>query len=361
MEPINESWSHFGEHLKEFLLDNEKGLVEDDFDLIIGFSRGGVILSNILSCLIKDKCEHYKENLHKLSLRNIPNGIYAKSDDSCFLINKTATLAELDDIHKYLENDLKIFYSEYCEKEQKQLNILVVDDNLTGSTRIFGAKSVLKELDFVGTVKTLAYTRVIDFKVPKLDYQIREYPPKALFFIMPWHHVHIEPQHPIFLDKTAKTNLVFTFECDCKINFNKIINDIEQAVPYCQIDKHDDEDFDIKDCVNFRIGTSDLGLHNNKVQNTLDLYCLINKIYPPKACLNGNEIFENNLCKNEKSTDLCTLCTTLNCNTDFFKILFNNGGFSKIKIEYLYEDLISKSVLNSVNLWFLKNKLKFGF
>jgi hypoxanthine phosphoribosyltransferase len=364
-EPKEESWPHFGWNIENFLLLNKEKLIDNDFDLFIGFSRGGVILSNILSCIIKDKFEHYKKDILKLSLRSIPNGIYSKSDEICFLINKTATEAELDDIHEYLKKDLEKFYSEHFkEKKQQKLNILVIDDNLTGSTRIFAAKHFLEQLNFVGIVKTLAYTRVKDFKVPKLDYQIRDYPENALFFIMPWHYVHIEHQHPILQNKDTATTLFFKFLAQDNIKFGEIVEEIEQTIPYNQVNKHDDEDFEIKDCVNFRIGTSDLALYYNSLENIIEIHYYVIKIYPPKACLTNNSMFETPLCKDsskEKITnDLCTLCTILNCNKQFFKILLNKGDFSNFNIDYLYEDQISEYILAAVNSWFLKHKSEIG-
>lgn len=368
-EALEEGWTQFGRHIENFLLLNKEKLIDDNFDLFIGFSRGGVILSNILSCLIKDKFEHYRENrknIHKLSLRSIPNGIYSKSDEICFLINKTATKAELDDIYKYLEHDLDEFHSEYCKEQQQKLNILIIDDNLTGSTRIFAAKSHLKKLTNTGIVKTLAYTRVNDFKVPKLDYQIREYPENALFFIMPWHYVHIKHPHPILQHRESETTLFFKFSAKNNIEFDEIVKEIEDSIPYHQVYKHDDEDFsENKDCVNFRIGTIDLGLHYNSQENTIEIYYQIIKIYPPKPCLNNHKIFGyNSLCKDlsneSNSNDLCTLCTILNCNKDFFKVMFKNGDFSTFGVDYLHEDSVSEDILESVNSWFSKNKSELG-
>ena len=374
-DPLRETWLQFEKHIDIFFDVCGPAFCDDDFDVIIGFSRGGTILSNILSCLTKDKFECYRKNQHKLSVRNIPNGIYVKSKDPCFLINKTATSNELEDIHKHLKNDLIRFHSKYCNHDEK-LNVLLVDDNLTGSTRLFEAKSFLESFKLCN-VKTLAYTRVKNIKRPKLDYQIFKYPNDILFFTMPWHDIHVMPSHPIFNNDFEDIGIEITFEFtkQKEIEFEMIIDEIENLFQNCKIVKHAEEnELDITDCVTIRRGNIDLSLYNNEMSNRLEMRFIISKNYPPKYCLeseafdingkiildlNREVVFEGGLCKNISSEitwkNLCIYCATLNCNKDLFNCLVNKCDFSSVRVKNDSNDSASKNIVGSINKWICSN------
>lgn len=378
-EPLRETWLQFEQHIDVFFDVCGPTLCDDNFDVIIGFSRGGTILSNILSCLIKDKFDFYKKQQHKLSVRNIPNGIYVKSKDPCFLINKTATSNELEDIREHLKNDLINFHSKYCNKDDK-LNVLLVDDNLTGSTRLFEAKSFLESLllegDKLCNVKTLAYTRVKNIKRPKLDYQILKYPNNILFFTMPWHDIHVMPSHPIFNNnEEIGIEITFEFTKQKEIEFEMIIDEIENLYQDCRIVKHAEEDeLGITDCATIRIGNIDLSLYNNEKSKRLEMRFIISKNYPPKYCLesdafdingkiifdsNSEVIFEEGLCKNISSEitwkNLCIYCATLNCGKDLFDCLANKSDFSSVRVKNDLNDSNSKNIVDGINKWICSN------
>lgn len=151
VSPHHESWDDFGFNLKDFIFETKSEYFKKNaIDLIIGFTRGGMILASCFSTLLRD---HFKDDIYNVnnsmrgSLRPIPSGISVKRyDKDCFIMDQDALKEETDDI-PHLLKEISKFRQKLIETSglpsNYVLQILLVDDNLTASTRIWLFKRIL--------------------------------------------------------------------------------------------------------------------------------------------------------------------------------------------------------------------------
>jgi len=181
-----EDWEPFGKQLKDFISNNRENLESESYDVILGFSRGGVILALSFACLLKDGNSKVYSKLSKASVRPIPRGFVIKTNDPCFIMNQAASKAEIDDITKNLKQDLEDFAKD-CNNG-KPINVLIMDDNLTGATRVKFLEDFVDDMKPfpVANRKTLAYVRHKAFLKEEIP-TILGFPEDAEIFVMPWH------------------------------------------------------------------------------------------------------------------------------------------------------------------------------
>jgi hypothetical protein len=329
----SESWVDFGRNLEEYIYSNMEHLESESYDVILGFSRGGTILAFAFACLLKDSGSKIYSNPLKASVRPIPRGFTLKTRDSCFIMNQAATYIEISDIISNLENDLKYFKDEV--NGGNPINVLIMDDNLTGATRVTFLEDILDDLKIKGIVanhKTLAYVRHRDFLESEIPTIINFPKDKGIeMFSMPWH----KPSH-------GKKSLNFQDE---KLDLVKFKFDIKSDV--------DLEAFkeDIKTIKHFRIkrdkfivnGSSEFLLKYDVAHGLIKLNFITNKYYPPKTCLESKKMPINDdflpLCSQDAgklSKACCLMCSILNCNKELLSKAIDAAGSKKVSIELVF-------------------------
>lgn len=315
--PKVETWEDFGKEMDDFLEKNKNRLINDDFDIMIGFLRGGGILATVLHCKLNDKILYYGKE-KKVLFRTIPKEISKKDYRApCFVTGIAATEEELHDLDSLIKelNSLR-----YELLQERKINLLLVDDNLTGSTRLKYFVEKISSTSFVN-VKTLAYTRHPEFFVPHLDYVIREFPKNKDYFVMPWHEKPSHPRTPQIEESVIPIWFEFgiTPDFDLKEFFSKIV-DLEFA-----------ERIEMREStIDFKRGESQFYIE--KKDNKLKLISPKRKYYPPKNCLDEKiPAFGNlSLCKlggEMNQSNICRICSFLNCNRDLLNSLFVSEGF----------------------------------
>lgn len=342
VKPYEETWENFGATLKAFFDFNRTRLCDENFDLIMGFSRGGLILATVISCMISDLClEKGKRGL--TPLRSIPGGIAKKSyRDSCFLMMAPVSNDELDDIEK-LKEDLISF-----KGTKDSLKILLVDDNLTGSSRLYAIKKKIEEEIEGSVVKTLTYVRHHVFTRPKIDYVVREYPEGADYFVMPWHIVH-HARILMPLDEIITVSLMV--ETTPQYNFSKtkskIIKYLKTKNPFLQF-------VDEENILGLIMGENRLWM--KKMNNHVLIKQAHFKYYAPKKCLEGGIREEGEpLCKIEGRRDAkhCFVCSFLNCCGDVITHIKESSGVSnKIKMK-IGDKEVTESLSKTIEKWWV--------
>jgi len=353
MECYDETWAFFGDNVRKYIESYAEEFEKDSFDIILGYTRGGAILAFVISCILKDTIEIYNNPL-KASVRTIPKGIVCKRVDPCFVMNQPTSNYEKKDIIENLREDLENFSE---NKLNEPLSILIVDDNLTGATRMKYLNKFLKSLLCVKSNKMLAYARHPEFTNPHIP-TIIEFPKDYMYFSMPWHKAH--KKRDLILNEvdndTTKLRMRFKFSKD--LDMDKLL--VEEL----------SEDYDVKksytfnDAKTYRIenGASEFRVEKQKELIYIDY--IMHMFYPPKQCLKASEELNDNhkafgdksICSlgARKTKASCSVCSILNCNIKFIDKLVN---FDKVKPSILIKDKTSSGKINetlrpAVQSWF---------
>lgn len=361
-----ETWDNFGKNLKNYIINNKEYLEKENFDIILGFSRGGVILAFAFACLLKDHSKKYSK-LQKASVRPIPNGIVRKINDPCFIMNQAASNIEIDDILNNLESELKKFSKDYAANEK--LNILLMDDNLSGATRVKYLEDILEDMksSIVHEHKTLAYVRHKLFSKEEIP-TIIDFPEKADIFIMPWHDFH-ETRDLKFKNEENDLTKLNNFKLILRFKKHESVKDIEKF--FKDINKEKFYRFKCNFIIN---GASEFLTQIDNATGYLKLNYMPNKIYPPKRCLkpqnsdaNGDDmagIFYP-LCQDanpEPTGATCLACSIINCNRELFRrvlVASNGNNFAEIDLKYEGEnsetlkekiEICMKELINDISL-----------
>jgi len=266
-------------------------------------------------------------------------GLYAPSQVKSQLKGMT--------MHVSLKKDLFGFCQEH---ELKKINVLLVDDNLTGSSRMDWMIEQISRLDFI-TLKTLAYTRHPSFITPSLSYIIRDYPKGTSFFVMPYHKVN----NKVTLKNVDVSEMVtFSLRYKDKINLEILKNDIECLRDFTKaglVDRGEYKHITIKrgeSAMNFAIGVNEI----------IFMY-LPQKWYPPKKCLKGEHpIFKTSLCKYCGVTldaNYCTLCSYLHCNFDIIQLLVQWEDGDRVMGVYGRNPSTPKDLIHVAEEWLKDN------
>jgi hypothetical protein len=347
--PHNETWEDFGKNIESFLNKHE-----DEFqkvDLIVGFTRGGFILATVVSTLLRDI---FEETARKkpvfASLRPIPAGItYKTYSHPCFAMDSPMSPEEEAD-YRQLIRDIRQFKEKF-HKTEKILNVIIVDDNLTGATRLFAYKNALEEKLPFAKVKTLAYTRLGVFEYPKLDYQIREYPPDTAYFIMPYHKDHGTFELPVLRMRPICLVLKDTS------NFQSLYMDLRKLKGKFGVVKRQKGK-----SIMLQRGASVINLAKEGNQVVLNFF--YDKYYPPKRCLRRKDEFKNlgtfeefslwSLCGlgAQKADTICFYCSSLNCNYDILKtVLLRLNGQANFEVHQIPESAKDSILSIAVRNW----------
>lgn len=341
-----EEWNVFGNNLKEYIKSNKDGLIEDSFDVILGFSRGGTVLAYSFACLLKDMIDEYSDT-QKACVRSIPKGFTCKKKHPCFVMDHPTSFHEKEDIEKFLVDDLK----ELSVTRDNLLNILIMDDNLTGATRIRFLKDELNKLNCVNFVKTLAYVRHDSFLSISTIPTIRKFPQGFKVFVMPWHKPHNKRELDVESEKINGYEMSVLFRVEDKFNLQHFEKTIRKLYA---VEQH----FIINGASNFYI-------RSRKVQNAdfVELRIFIHMFYPPKQCLKSefsdatyeeidiSEFFP--ICSSgiTKSMNSCLTCSHLNCNKRLFKTILNITKSQSISFEIKNNEKLEFAI----NDWFLNS------
>jgi len=350
-----ETWATFGETLEKYIETREEEFKRASYDVIIGFSRGGTILAGIISCMLKDKFEEYKSKPHKASVRPIPQGLYVKREDPCFVMNLPASVNEIQDINEHLANDLEQFAKQNNNSEP--INVLAVDDNLTGATRVTNLGNKLKENGWVRSYKLLAYNRHPDFT--KSDIQtIREFPEGADYFIMPWHIEHPKKDLVVGNNDTNATKLKFNINVSDEFRLDDLYELLKNEGYSVRRSRSDATIFSIKN------GATLFNIKKNDSDDFIELSYTSVMFYPPKQCLkqigNGSEslraFYKKSLCESGATVTkvTCLLCTNLNCNIPLIKkILTFDKNPTNIYVEEIAPNgKVNKTLKPAAEDWF---------
>ena len=365
--PYPEKWDTLGKAIHDHIIEDRKeDYLRDSFDLILGFTKGGHIIALVISSLLRDNLKEVydtKKAPHKASVRPIPPGITAKRyRHPCFVMQDAASEEDMYDLRNDLIRDLDMFKKSIDSKSDKKLNILLVDDNITGSTRLTTFAKELNEIDCL-MVKTLTYVRHNEFKVPELDYIIRDYPSDYDYFVMPW-HTENEPTD-ITIDKPPQ-KIKFKLKRDKTFDISKLEVIIQElSPPYEKQDSVSDETYIV-------LKRGETFIEIKMSDEAVEFTAFYDKIYPPKVCLIDKKPgFQNNhnikyftLCSDIEElilhTHSCFLCAFLNCNRKFICSLFKANSVSKVTISpsykwknpEKYQDRI-ELIINSASYWFI--------
>ena len=354
--PYEESWASFGETIDNYFREHKEEYIQASYDVIIGFSRGGTILAGIISCILRDEFEEYKSKPHKASVRPIPRGLYVKREDPCFVMNLPASTSEVEDIDKYLENDLENFAKRNNNSEP--ISVLVVDDNLTGATRVKNLGKKLKENGWVRSYKLLAYNRHPDFT--KSDIQtIRDFPENADYFIMPWHIDHKKKDLVVQSNDTDATKLKFNINVSSEFRLNDLYEALKIEGYNVRRRKSDAIIFSIQ------IGATQFNIIKKDADNFIELSYTSVMFYPPKQCLkkigNGNNCHrafdKKSICESDAGAVTkasCLLCSNLNCNVPLIKkILTFDENPKNIYVEEIAPNgIINEKLKPAAEEWF---------
>jgi hypothetical protein len=179
---IQESWEDFGRNLQGFLVREDASLKETPYNVILGFTRGGAILATALASQLAERYPDLYSDPWTGAIRTIPNGIHKKLyDRPDFVMGSPCAEEDLRDLGE-LGRELGAFRRRH---KLERVSVLLVDDNLTGSTRMKFFKDSLAGIGFVD-VDLLAYARNPSIEVPRIDYFVRADATRAAeYLIMP--------------------------------------------------------------------------------------------------------------------------------------------------------------------------------
>lgn len=337
-----ETWKNFGNNLRDYIKTHREELKTDSFDVILGFSRGGTILGYAFACLIKDIIPEYS-NLSKASVRSIPKGITCKREDPCFVMDHPASNSEAKDITITLQKDLEEFAKR--KNNSEPISVLIIDDNLTGATRVNFLEETLCKMSCVKLCKKLAYVRHPAFlSIPT----IRTYPEGKNYFTMPWHEPHEKKDLNLQSNEPDLIKLKFHVKVSNEFNLQRLLNGLNN-------------DYGIKR--NIVINGASTFLLNKQVinkDNILELNFMPNYFYPPKDCLNskdsnGEAFGKQSLCSlgANKTMGVCLACSCLNCNLRLIKRILNLEKIQTISLitEFKKKE-INKDLSLAIREWF---------
>jgi len=346
-----ETWDDFGNNLKSFIESNKDGLIEDSFDVILGFSRGGTILAFAFASLLKDNLPEYSGPV-KASVRPIPKGITCKTNDPCYVMDHPTSQQEVIDIKDFLRQDIKQYAKDH--NNNKPINILIMDDNLTGATRVSFLQDELSKMkDCVKSFKTLAYVRHPAFlSMPT----IRDFPEGKDIFVMPWHEPH--DKKDLIHEEIGEYKLKIFVKDDNGINFE----DFKKEFNYF---------YGLKG--NFLInGASSFYLTKTEkdADDFFELNFVQNKFYPPKQCLKSEKEKENSdsnydyiekkmipFCSFDASITMgvCLTCSCINCNKRLLEKAFDVLKSQTIKVEVVFDEIDKTNLKPAIKKWFMNS------
>ncbi|ODS35715.1 MAG: hypothetical protein A7315_05220 [Candidatus Altiarchaeales archaeon WOR_SM1_79] len=368
IQPYLESWQSFGDNLNEFIEKHNDDLIKDSFDLILGFTRGGYIVALALSALLRDKFKEaydIEEKPYKASVRAIPSGITTKRyRHPCFVMHDAASKEDMEDLRSSLEYNLREFKKTIEEENFQKIdkvNVLLVDDNLTGSTRLLTFAKEMRKWDFLD-VKTLCYVRHKAFEIPKFDYEISKFPQNYDYFVMPW-HVEEKPKD-LNIDRPVQR---FAFKCKLNSTFdiNKFQRRLRMLIPSYQ------HEFTYSNTNIYIFNRGETYVEMQLNEDEISFRYIYNKFYPPKRCLIQREPGFKKLigmdkalsfCEDDSNlilhTNTCLVCAFLNCNRDFLEsIIIENEPVNKLIISPIYEQTPDnqEQLIELINKWFGKS------
>ncbi len=337
-----EKWIDFGKNLESYIESNKEELVKDSYDVILGFSRGGTILAYSFACLLKDTILEYS-NIDKACVRPIPKGFTCKKNNPCFVMDHPTSLHEMTDIRQILMNDLK----ELSESRDNPLNVLIMDDNLTGATRVHFLEDELMKMSSscVKSFKTLAYVHHNSF-LPIST--IREFPVGYKVFVMPWHIPHSKKELDVQSEEINGYKMSIFFKVDNLFNLGHFKDEMEKFYPI-------KKNLIVNGASNFCVKITKM--HDG---NFVELITTNNMFYPPKQCLksekseNSYEEFDLSeflpICSLgvSKTMNVCLTCSHLNCNKSLFKEVLNIVKSQTISFEIKN----NQNLKSAINDWF---------
>lgn len=346
VEPNVVTWAEFGEKIDSFIAIHGQKL--NDIDLIIGFTRGGMILATILSTLLRDIYqENAKEHPALWSLRPIPSGITTKNYRlPCFVMDSPMSEEEAADCKKLLK-DIKRF-----KAGREKLKILLVDDNLTGATRLFAYRDFIRRKVKSVEIKTLAYSRLESFSHPQLDYLVDAPHPANKYVIMPYHK-----DHGIFKLPSLEISPIVLVLSNPS-NFELLNGKLRRVIgPFSRMKRSKGR------FITMGRGASiiDVAMGNKQLKLTF----LYGKYYPPKRCLETagtrnigtfEELSLWSLCNlgARKADTVCFYCSSLNCNYDVLKtVLLNSDPSSNFDVHQTPSASEETILVRAVKSWLL--------
>jgi len=332
---IKETWENFGNQLNNFL--NEYGDKLRNFNILIGFTRGGMILATALCTLLRDKYGTTEGEL-SYALRSIPGGFTLKSyREPCFAMSTPMEKEEEEDA-EVLITEIENIHNRF---HRKKLNILLIDDNLTGATRLFAYKRFLKERLPYANVRTLGYKRLECFKHPSLDFLIAGYVPADKYFVMPWHKVH----EPLNLPSSRTSPIYLILRTS--MGLEEMLTELRKVIGKFGLIKNKHDRY-----ILIQRGASIIYIAKKSYGVTLRFPFA--KYYPPKRCLESklirgvNTFREYSLCSlgAKKADSICFYCSSLNCNVDILRAISNRNSTAKfeVKQEGSREDILLLAV-----------------
>jgi len=324
----HESWGKFGTNLKDYIKSNKEDLINDSYDVILGFSRGGTILAYSFTCLLQDLIDEYHDK-YKACIRPIPKGFTCKKNNPCFVMDHPASDDERIDITTFLENDLIKLSGPHTNK----INVLIIDDNLTGATRVRFLEDELKKMNCVESVKTLAYVKHISFSPIST---IIEFPKDRKIFVMPWHKPHSKKELDLENEDIEGYEMNIFIKVDNQFNRQHFIEEIEKYYTL----KGEGKNYIINGASNFLFNEKKIGN-----DNFVDVMVSLHMFYPPKHCLKSEDSDNTNedldvskfrpICSFgfDKTMSSCVTCSHLNCNKKLIKRLLNATNSQTISFE----------------------------
>ena len=350
-----ESWEKFGRNLEEYISFNKIDLESESYDIILSFSRGGSILAFAFSCLLKDKCPKAYSDPLKASVRPIPRGLLIKKNDPCFVMNQAATDQEIEDIINNLREDIKRFCDEH--NNGNPINILIMDDNLTGATRVKFLEDVLDDMnDLVHSHKTLAYVRHRAFLESEIPTIIKFPESKAIeIFSMPWHKPS-EQRRDLKFDNEIRdlVKIKFCMVTDDTLDeFKKKI----KMIKYYRIKERGINNILVN-------GASEFIVEDHTINRVIKLNYISHKFYPSKKCLLVEELLKKEitnekdnkylkLCslnKGERTKGSCLACSILNCNKEMLDNALDSSKSESISIELGFDNENS-NLMHAITDW----------
>ena len=317
----SEDWSDFGESIKEFVKNEGKELfAEFKPHIIMGFSTGGAIVAHTLASYARDI---YGINLCPegcFSTLNVPPGISNKKYDSpCFGITEEGDPQDIENIETALNLIDKYMEDKLIEK----IHLLIVDDNITGSRRLLYYENYLKkQLKERVDIRLLAYVKNPNFRSKVEIKEIKKFPEKIDYFIMPWHSESEHPDSNFEIDTNTHLNIVLHIKEE--ISDDSIIQDLKYLLKvngFTNINEIALENIgDINPryswAINAEKSNTVISIGRTPQGKVLIITYLYSLTYVPKACLKGKRAFDYAFCElaRERPKDICYHCIFFNCN-----------------------------------------------
>lgn len=289
----------------------------------------------------------------KASVRPIPRGFTCKGIDPCFVMDNPASKHEVKDITGALEKDLELYAEEHNDGEP--IRVLIMDDNLTGATRVSFLENKLGEMSCVEFCETLSYVRHPAFLSMST---IREFPEGISYFTMPWHTPHDKKDLDVGGDEPDLVKLKFRVKVD---NNFKLMEFKAKLGEYNYV-------FNREFIIN---GASIFYIKEINIDNSpkfVELNYVTNKFYPPKKCLGSQNSDSNDEADNylsfcsfgieEKTIGLCLACSCLNCNKRLLDRVLDITKNRTISIVAEFKKNGDENLVRAFEEWFAKKMPK---